>query len=54
MSNKTEAIERLRIAEKIVSRHSTVFTPQEAIQLAMAMRFLLAYIEGGEEESADG
>lgn len=45
MSNKSKAIETLKNAEEIISKHTEAYTPSELMSLATILRFLMTYIE---------
>lgn len=49
MNDKKKATELLREAEDIIVKHVDVLNPFEAMRLAMILRYLLAYVEDGEE-----
>lgn len=45
MSNNNKAIEMLKNAEEIISKHTEAYTPNELMSLATALRYLMAYVE---------
>lgn len=45
MKEKNKAIEMLKNAEEIISKHTEAYTPNELMSLAITLRFLMAYIE---------
>lgn len=50
MDKKAKAKELLKESEEILYNHVDIFSPFEAMKLAMTLRFLLAYIEDEKEE----
>lgn len=49
MTNEEQAIGYLKEAEDIISKHVDVFSPFEAMRLALGLRYLLAYIDNEAE-----
>ncbi len=45
MESKDKAIEKLKAAEEIVSKHIEAFAPAELMSLATTLRYLMAYVE---------
>lgn len=53
MSDKQKAVDKLKTAHNIIVDHCDAFAAWEAFELATAFRYLLAYIEDGEEVMKD-